>query len=48
MGAGDGKSRRGYEKGRETPLTERYVLAQYCGSSGKKRAGRLFVLRKKG
>lgn len=31
----------------ETPLTENYALAQYRGDSGKKHAGRLFVLRKR-
>ena len=36
------------EAEQETPLTEHYVLAQYRGGNGKKRAGRLFVLLKKG
>ncbi|MBP3524419.1 MAG: hypothetical protein J6M56_12725 [Clostridia bacterium] len=36
------------EAEQETPLTEHYVLARYRGDNGKKRAGRLFVLRKKG
>ena len=33
---------------KETPLSEDYVLAQYCGDSREKHAGRLFVLRKEG
>ena len=36
------------EAEQETPLTEHYVLAPYRGGNGKKRAGRLFVLLKKG